>query len=511
MTAEIFGASFLQESLFLSAKDGESAVNVGVVLELLGPLDIPRLVAAIGRLASRHEALRTTLTGVDGKVWQVVAPSAKVPAAVLDLSAEHDPEAEAMRLVKDHLRRPFALQGPSLCRVMIITCGPGKHFLSLSLHHAVIDGWSASVLAAELRACYCETGAGPIAAPMLQPADYAAWERQPADSASLDGWRRQLRGYSTRLRIPGATGPGPEQLSQAHELPDGGAGASGGVERLARQLRVPVVAVLAAAVAASLREYAGDGTLARDSGLSEPGLIVGLVRANRERAELRDVVGYLADIAPLTIDLRGDPEFGGLVDRTAAALAYSRDHPVPLAALSRLLRADGGEGPLFDVCLNYLPGARLQDQVSGELLMARVDVKDKEPSASRWWGGTALIDYVLRSASPGQLSGCVRGDLNTLPSSLLADLADRFWTALVGGTESPDLRVSELAASVSQATLWPSQSRPMCGRPICSPSPTWKRSGSAPSISGRPTITSPSPSASKDPSITACCSTRSGH
>ncbi len=452
MTAEIFGASFLQESLFLSATGGESAVNVGVVLELRGPLDVPRLIAAIGRLASRHEALRTTLTGVNGKVWQVVAPSAKVPAAVLDLSAEHDPEAEAMRLIKDHLRRPFALQGPSLCRAMIITCDPGMHFLSLSLHHAVTDGWSAGVLAAELRACYCETGAAPIAAPMLQPADYAAWEQQAADSASLDGWRRQLQGHSPRLRIPGATGPGPEQLSMAHELPDAGAGASAGVERLARQLRVPVVAVLAAAVAASVRDYSGDGAAAQDSGRDEPGLIIGLVRANRERAELRDVVGYLADIAPLTIDLRGDPEFGCLVDRAAAALAYSRDHPVPLAALSPLLRADRGEGPLFDVCLNYLPGARLRDQVGGELAMATVDINDKEASASRWWGGTALIDYVLRSGSAGRLTGCVRGDLNTFPPTFLADLADRFSTALLRGTESPGLRASELAAAFSPAT-----------------------------------------------------------
>jgi condensation domain-containing protein len=456
MTAEIFGASFLQESLFLSAKDGESAVNVGVVLELRGPLDVPRLIAAIGRLASRHEALRTTLTGVNGKVWQVVAPSAKVPAAVLDLSAEHDPEAEAMRLIKDHLRRPFALQGPSLCRAMIITCDPGRHFLSLSLHHAVTDGWSAGVLAAELRACYGETGAAPVAAPVaaptLQPADYAAWEQQAADSASLDGWRKQLRGYSARLRIPGATGPGPEQLSMAHELPDGGAGASAGVEGLAMERRVPVVAVLAAAVAASVRDYAGDRAAARDSGRDEPGLIIGLVRANRERPELRDVVGYLADIAPLTIDLRGDPEFGCLVDRAAAALAYSRDHSVPLAALSPLLRADRGEGPLFDVCLNYLPGARLLDQVGGELVMATVDVNDKEASASRWWGGTALIDYVLRSGSAGRLTGRVRGDLNTFPPAFLADLADRFSTALLRGTDSPELRVSELAAAFSPAT-----------------------------------------------------------
>jgi len=287
---------------------------------------------------------------------------------------------------------------------------------------------------------------------MLQPADYAAWEQQAADSASLDGWRKQLRGYSPRLRIPGATGPGPEQLSVAHELPDGGAGASAGVERLARRLRVPVVAVLAAAVAASVRDYAGDGAAPQDSGRDQQGLIIGLVRANRERAELRDVVGYLADIAPLTIDLRGDPEFGCLVDRAAAALAYSRDHPVPLAALSPLLRADCGEGPLFDVCLNYLPGARLRDQAGGELVMATVDINDKEASASGWWGGTALIDYVLRSGSAGRLTGRVRGDLNTFPPTFLADLADRFSTVLLRGTDSPELRASELAAAFSPAT-----------------------------------------------------------
>src|SRR5207237_780864 len=84
------------------------------------------------------------------------------------------------------------------------------------------------------------------------------------------------------------------------------------------------------------------------------------------------------------------------------ALTYSRDHPVPLAALSRLLRTGSGDGPLFDVCLNYLPGGPPQGQASGDLLMTSVDVKDEEPSACRWWDGTALIDYVLRSASPSE-------------------------------------------------------------------------------------------------------------
>ena len=451
MTAEIFDASYLQESLYRSATNGESAVNVGLVLRLRGRLEVPRLLAAISRLASRHEALRTTLTSVNGKVLQVVAPPGEVPAVVLDLSAERDPEAEAMRLIKDHLRRPFALRGPSLCRVIITTCGPGVHFLAFSLHHAVMDGWSVGVLTADLRACYHDTGASWSAAPVLQPADYAAWERQAADSASLEGWRERLRGYSTRPRIPGATGPGPEQLGFACELPDGGPDPSGGIERLARQLRVPLVAVLAAAVVASLRDYVADGAAVEGSPMSEAGLSIGLVRANRERAELRDVVGYLADIAPLTIDSRGDPEFSCLVGRAAEAIAYSRDHPVPLAALSGLLRTGGAEGPLFDVCLNYLPAGPPPEEADGEPLMTSVDIKDEEASASRWWDGTALIDYVLRPAPSGRLAGCVRGDLNTFAPSLLADLANRFWTVLLRGAESPHLRVSDLAPALPEA------------------------------------------------------------
>jgi hypothetical protein len=454
MTTEAFAASYLQESLYLTADNGESAVNVGLVFELHGPLDIPRLLAAIDRVAHRHEALRTTLATVDGEVCQLIAPSAEVPAVVLDLSAEARPSAEArtsaeaMRLIRGHLRRPFALNGPSLCRVMVIACAPGTHFLALSLHHAIMDGWSVNVLAAELRACYRDAGTAPGAEPALQPADYAEWERQAARSAVVGDWRERLSGYSPRVRIPGATGPGPGQLSAARELPGERAGAADGAHRLARRLRVPVAAVFAAAVAASLREYAA------------PGLTIGLVRANRERAELRDVVGYLADIAPLAIDLRGAPEFGCLVGRAADALAFSRERSVPLAALAGLLRADGEGGPLFDVCLNYLPGPAAaasqrqheqQAQTAGELRMTSVTVPDDQPAAGRWWDGTALIDYVLRSDATGPVSGCVRGDLATLPPALLDELADRFLAVLADGTASPGLPVSELAAAVHGA------------------------------------------------------------
>ena len=83
--------------------------------------------------------------------------------------------------------------------------------------------------------------------------------------------------------------------------------------------------------------------------------------------------------------------------------------------------------------------------------MTNVDIKDEEPAAGRWWDGTALIDYVLRPAPGGHLAGSVRGDLNTFSPGLLADLADRLLTVLLRGTQSPQLRVSDLATVLPEA------------------------------------------------------------
>ena len=441
---EVFEASYLQESLYRAADDGESAVNVAVVLRLSGVLDRDRLFGALSGLAARHEALRTALASHGGQVQQVVAPSLAVPATVLDVTAELDPDAEAVRLIRDHLRRPFDLHGPSLWRAMLISCGHDRHLLALSLHHAIMDGWSARVLTDELRLLYGDGDSERLAPPSLQFADYAAWERKTADSVPLAPWTERLSTDNMRARPPGASDPGPEQLAQALELPEGEPGLLDDIQKLSRERRVPVVAVLAAAVAVSLRECGEPGDAATGRARVEPSLTMGLVRANREHAELRDVVGYLADILPLTVDLRGDPDFGSLVSRVAESLAFSQDHAAPLAALSRVIRSGRPEGPLFDVCINFLPAGPASDQAAGPLRIARVDIPERDIVRSRWWDGTAVIDYHLRSDESRRLSGRVRADINAIPPDRLEDLGERFWSALARGSACPDLPLSAL-------------------------------------------------------------------
>ena len=67
---------------------------------------------------------------------------------------EHEREAEAQRLAKEEGQRPFDLSRGPLFRICLIRLTRQDHFLLLTLHHIVADGWSMAVLYRELSVLY---------------------------------------------------------------------------------------------------------------------------------------------------------------------------------------------------------------------------------------------------------------------------------------------------------------------------------------------------------------------
>ncbi len=65
------------------------------------------------------------------------------------LAAELPPRALAALLADAHA--PFALAAGPLVRILLLRLGPQDHLLSLTLHHAVADGWSLRVRGSEMR------------------------------------------------------------------------------------------------------------------------------------------------------------------------------------------------------------------------------------------------------------------------------------------------------------------------------------------------------------------------
>src|SRR2546426_159763 len=66
-------------------------------------------------------------------------------------------------------------------RARVFRLAAEEHWLQLTLHHIVTDGWSMGVLARELSrlyAAYRHGEASPLPALPVQYADYAVWQRQ---------------------------------------------------------------------------------------------------------------------------------------------------------------------------------------------------------------------------------------------------------------------------------------------------------------------------------------------
>src|SRR6185312_16053529 len=289
-------ASFAQERLWFLDRFGadRASYNVPFAIRLHGRLDVSALAACLTEIARRHETLRTTFTvtgGAEPRVLQVIAPPRELPVAIVDLAAlvGSGREAEALRLTREEARRLFDLQ------------------------HVIADGWSNGVLLRELSALYPAFVEGlPSSLPDLpvQYADFAAWQRSwlrgEVLESQLGWWRERLAGAPAVIELPADRPRPPVQRAR------GGRQAYGLPLALSQWLQALVRAEGATLFMALLAGF--QGLLARTTGAED--LPVGTPIANRNRAEVENLIGFFVNTLVLRGDLAGDPSFRELLARS---------------------------------------------------------------------------------------------------------------------------------------------------------------------------------------------------
>src|SRR6185436_4387668 len=217
------------------------------------------------------------------------------------------------------------------------------------MHHIVSDGWSLGLTIHELGTLYAafvEGRPSPLAPLPVQYADFALWQRRwltgEVLAEQLAWWREQLSGAPPALELP-ADRPRPP-------MPSG----RGNVETviieedvttalsaLARRRRTTPYMTLMAAWKTLLFRYTG-----------QTDLLVGTPIANRNRAEIEDLIGFFVNTLVLRTDLSGDPTFVDVVDqvREVTLGAYARQD-LPFDRLVEELAPERSlsHNPLFQV------------------------------------------------------------------------------------------------------------------------------------------------------------------
>ena len=342
-----------------------TAYNCWAALDLEGDLDVRALAAGIAGIVRRHEVLRTVIRLVDGEPMQAAeAVLGGLPLIDLATLPRQMAAAEAERLSRAEVRRPFDLGRGPLLRPRLLRRCDGRHLLLLCLHHLVWDGWSMQVFFGELAQLYRAALAGvPAALPALpvQYADFSRWQRQRMAGRQLAGeveyWRRRLAGAPQLLDLP-LDRPRPPAESQRGGMVPLALGAAL-VERL-RQAGQRHGATLAMTLLAAYAVL-----LSRWSRQSD--LVMGMPTAGRGHVEIEGLIGFFVNTLAVRVEVAGEASFADLLAAVReTALEAQRHQEVPFERLVEELAPQRSlsHTPIFQVMFSLQPMVRQEAAVA---------------------------------------------------------------------------------------------------------------------------------------------------
>lgn len=392
--------SFAQQRLWIldQLEPNSAAYNVPTALWMCGTLNVAALTKTLSEIVRRHEILRTVIVTDELGPQQVVLPATQVVIACKDLChiAVADRRSSAYEAARLEAARPFDLVKGPLLRAVLIKVSEDQHLFVLNAHHIAVDGWSYSVIYAELHKLYrCYNSGQDSDLPELpiQYVDYALWQREfladdsEALKAQLAYWQERLSGQLPVLELPtDRVRPAIQSYRGAVYFTKVPATLYEALKQLSRQEGVTVFMAFAAAFDTLLMRYSG-----------QTDLIIGVGVANRRRQELESLVGFFVNTLALRSNLAGDPTFRELLIRvkedTLGAYAH-QDLPIERLLVELNLDRSLSHSPLFQVMLFF------QNFPTGSIDLDGLSLQPVEPEAINT--GTSRADLTLFAGENNQ-------------------------------------------------------------------------------------------------------------
>ncbi|XXX76161.1 amino acid adenylation domain-containing protein [Sorangium sp. So ce134] len=430
-----------QERLWLldHLSPGTALYNVHLGLRMQGPLDRELLRRSLSAVVDRHASLRTTFPVVEGQVVALAAPPSDVALEVVDLRAL--PAAlrreELSRLAADRRLAPFDLGRGPLWRATLVALDEGEHLLLWTQHHIVTDGWSLGVFLAELHGSYRALAGGEpprLAALPVEFVDYAAHQRAmlrgERHHASLAWWKERLAGMP-RLDLPFCRAvASPTHAGDAVSFTLS-AELTAAIKELAGRRGCTLFVALLGAWVTLLSRYTGQADFP-----------VGTVVAGRSRAELRHLIGFVANTLVLRCDFPERSSFAGLMQRLRAVVVEALDHEdVPFDEVVRAAATarDGDLNPLFQASF-VLESMPLPDlAIPG---MRWTPVFERVDGGVE---GTAKFNLGLTMAERAEgLSGTLEFATDLFDRASIERMAGHLEVLLRAAVRDPERRIAEL-------------------------------------------------------------------
>jgi amino acid adenylation domain-containing protein len=380
------------------------------------PLDADLLRAALRRMTASCETLRAAVDLAAPVPRQLVYAAVEPELTVVD--AVDDPSAPDEWFERER-GSGFRFEQPGLIRFAAHRTAPDRFVLSMSFHHAVVDGWSLSLLVRDLLLSYAARaggsagGAGPVHSRSAAGSfrSYALAEAAARSSTeSRAFWRDVLAGH------PGTPLP--------HHPSDGGsrwaettvalpADREARLREVARGTGHPLKYLLLAAHLKVLALVTG-----------EPDVLTGVFTHGRpETDDAQDLVGMFLNFQPHRVRI-GDQTWPELIDQVFA---------FEMRALAHRRCAASGDSPddwpRYSALFNYTDFPAYADAHGGGHL-----------TGVRWFEHTdaPFLATVGRDPDGGALEITLNADGRLLPQGVVDELGRLYEAVLAQIAEDPD-------------------------------------------------------------------------
>ncbi|KSU86850.1 MULTISPECIES: non-ribosomal peptide synthetase [Priestia] len=344
-------ASLAQERMwFLTELNNDlSAYNITNVLRLSGAVNYDLIKKAIEKIVSRHESLRTTFYSKDGVLFHNVLDSIEFQVPTINLELEEKKEELVEELVIEESKHLFNIEAGPLFKAKLIKLSNDCHWLVLTFHHIIFDGWSESLFNNEfikIYESYIENK--PLILPKLDVnfSDYSSWQREELGKNHLKlqikYWEEKLAGYTGNFELPTDIKRGKVQTFNGSQcrfkIP---AGLVNDLKALGEREDATLYTTLLAAYKILLY---------RLTGINDT--VIGSPVASRNNAQVENLIGYFVNTLVLRTNLSPGKSFIDTLkdvnNTTIEALAHQ---DIPFDNLVEIVspERDISRNPLFQV------------------------------------------------------------------------------------------------------------------------------------------------------------------
>ena len=345
---DLMPLSFPQQKLWLIDRltDAGYTYNMSGSFRVEGVLDKVAVEKTFAEIIRRQDSFRTSFHEVNGQPLQKISQTGNFHVEFIPVKSEH-----AEKLVGEHARQVFDLTKAPLLTVKVLEVSKAECVMSVNMHHIISDGWSLSILMREFNQIYAAFSQG--RAPVLpelefQYADYAYWQRNwlhgEVLNHQLDYWSTQLANLPVVHNLPLDYARPPTQtfVGKTYRTQIN-ASITQGLNKLCQTRGATLFMGLHAVFSVLLSRYS-----------NETDIVVGSPIANREQAEVADLIGFFVNTLVLRSDLSGNPSFTTLLEQSKHTLLEAYAHQqVPFEQLVERLQPERSlsHSPLFQIML----------------------------------------------------------------------------------------------------------------------------------------------------------------